>query len=227
MKVKYVFIAWLCVQALHGQMHEFGIQINNTNYIGEVGATTYINPNESGNGVLYKRNFTTRFSVRAELGFAKISANDQESEEPARKARKFSFENDLLYGNAIFEFNYLDFDLGNLDHSWTPYLFAGIGYLGYNELFYENSSNDTAQYEKKESSLSIPFGVGIKTKLTRFLVLGAEVKALYSFSDNLDGSFPTFGSANTEFSTKLSNDWVVFTGIILTYSFGRPPCYCD
>lgn len=208
-------------------MHEFGIQINNTNYIGEVGATTYINPNESGNGVLYKRNFTTRFSVRAELGFAKISANDQESEEPARKARKFSFENDLLYGNAIFEFNYLDFDLGNLDHSWTPYLFAGIGYLGYNELFYENSSNDTAQYEKKESSLSIPFGVGIKTKLTRFLVLGAEVKALYSFSDNLDGSFPTFDSTNAEFSTQLSNDWVVFTGITLTYSFGRPPCYCD
>lgn len=227
MKVKYVFIAWLCVQALHGQMHEFGIQINNTNYIGEVGATTYINPNESGNGVLYKRNFTTRFSVRAELGFAKISANDQESEEPARKARKFSFENDLFYGNAIFEFNYLDFDLGNLDHSWTPYLFAGIGYLGYNELFYENSSNDTAQYEKKESSLSIPFGVGIKTKLTRFLVLGAEVKALYSFSDNLDGSFPTFDSTNAEFSTQLSNDWVVFTGITLTYSFGRPPCYCD
>jgi opacity protein-like surface antigen len=193
------------MQALQGQMHEFGIHINNTNYIGEVGATTYISPNQSGNGVLYKRNFTTRFAIRAELGFAKISANDQESEEPARKARKFSFENDLFYGNAILEFNYLDFDLGNLDHTWTPYLFAGIGYHNYNELFYENPSNETAQYEERESSWGIPFGLGIKTKLTRFLVLGAEVKALHSFSDNLDGSFPTFGSANTEFSTQLSN----------------------
>ena len=227
MKVKYVFIAWLCVQVLQGQMHEFGIQINNTNYVGEIGKTTFINPTDSGNGLFYKRNFTTRFAVRAELGFAKISGNDLESEEPARKTRKFSFENNLLYGNAIFEFNYLDFNLDDLRHSWTPYVFVGIGYHTYDDLFFETLSDEKAQHNIRASSWGIPFGLGIKTKLTRFLVLGAEVKALYSFSDNIDGSFPTFGGTNNSFGTQLSNDWVMFSGITLSYSFGRPPCYCD
>jgi hypothetical protein len=46
-------------------------------------------------------------------------------------------------------------------------------------------------------------------------------------TDNLDGSNPKnkilsplkFGDLN-------SNDWYVFSGITLTYTFGNEPCYC-
>ena len=216
------------MQALHGQMHELGLHLNATNYVGEVGATTYINPDPSqlGYGLYYKRNFTTRFALRAEMGFANIRSSDSDSSEPSRVGRDFSFENNLAYGAAIFEFNYLDFDLSSLEHTWTPYMFLGVGYHSYEDLFYQ-SGNLEAQSSRSASAWSIPFGLGLKTKLSPFLVMGAEVKAMYSFSDNLDGSFPTFGSGNETFSTRLSNDWVMFSGITLSYSFGRPPCYCD
>lgn len=228
MKIRYVFVALVGMQALYGQTHELGLHLNATNYIGEVGATSYVKPDPSqlGYGLFYKRNFTTRFAIRTELGFANISGNDLDASEPSRVTRGFSFENNIAYGAAIFEFNYLDFDLSSLEHTWTPYVFLGVGYHTFNDLFYE-LGNLKAQSNLNESAWGVPFGFGIKTKFSPFLVLSAEVKAMYSFSDNLDGSFPTFGTSNGGFSTRLSNDWIMFTGITLSYSFGRPPCYCD
>ena len=69
--------------------------------------------------------------------------------------------------------------------------------------------------------------VGIKTNITENLILGAEVGARYTFTDNLDGSNPKnenliplrFGNIDT-------NDWYVFSGLTLTYTFGNKPCYC-
>lgn len=232
MKLRYLLVALLGMQTLHGQMHEIGLHLNATNYIGEVGSTTYVDPNPKklGYGLFYKRNFTTRYAVRAELGFAKFTANDLNASDPGRKTREYSFENKLAYGSAIFEFNYLDFDLSSFEYTWTPYVFLGIGYHNHDDLFFDMrlTGAQEAQSEHKASSWGIPFGVGVKTKLTPFLVLGAEIKALYSFSDNLDGSFPTFGTVNNDrFNTRLSNDWVLFSGVTLSYSFGRPPCFCN
>lgn len=228
MNIRYFIVALIGMQTLFGQMHELGIHLSATNYIGEVGATKYVNPNPSqiGYGLFYKRNFTTRLALRAELGFANIAANDQDASEPSRVARGFSFENNLAYGAAIFEFNYLDFDLSSLEDTWTPYLFLGVGYHTFHDLFYE-LGNLEAQSYRNESAWGIPFGFGIKTKFSPYLVLGAELKAMYSLSDNLDGSFPTFGISKGGFNTRLSNDWVMFTGVTLSYSFGRPPCYCN
>ena len=72
--------------------------------------------------------------------------------------------------------------------------------------------------------------MGFKATIGRHLIAGFEVGARYTFTDNLDGSNPEelgsdggaqpFGNINT-------NDWYVFTGITLTYSFGRKPCYCN
>ena len=71
---------------------------------------------------------------------------------------------------------------------------------------------------------------GLKWSIATKFVLGLEVGARYTFTDNLDGStpeefdggenLPSFGNPNT-------NDWYMFTGITLTYTFGRKPCYCN
>jgi hypothetical protein len=66
--------------------------------------------------------------------------------------------------------------------------------------------------------------LGIKSNVSRHIVLGLEVGARYTFTDNLDGSNPKdntlrFGNIN-------NNDWYVFSGFTLSYTFGRKPCYC-
>jgi hypothetical protein len=71
--------------------------------------------------------------------------------------------------------------------------------------------------------------LGYKMAVADHFVLALEVGARYTFSDEIDGSVPdtkenierlSFGNVN-------NNDWYTFTGITLTYTFGRNPCYCN
>jgi hypothetical protein len=67
--------------------------------------------------------------------------------------------------------------------------------------------------------------LGFKLRINDILILGAEVGARYTFTDNLDGSNPE--GSNFEqfrFGNYLSDDWYVFSGITVTYTFGRKPC---
>jgi len=79
--------------------------------------------------------------------------------------------------------------------------------------------------------MAIPLILGIKTNvLAPHIILAAEVGIRYTFTDNLDGSFPDDGDtgfATRNFGNISNNDWYVFSGISLTYTFGRKPCYCD
>ena len=58
-------------------------------------------------------------------------------------------------------------------------------------------------------------------------VIGAEVGFRYTFTDNLDGSNPKNDNFETlRFGNLNSNDWYVFTGLTLTYTFGKNPRFC-
>ena len=78
--------------------------------------------------------------------------------------------------------------------------------------------------------MSIPMVVGYKAYLGGNLVLGFEIGARYTFTDDLDGSNPIKGledNKSLKFGNIDSNDWYVFTGLTLTFTFGRQPCYCN
>ena len=88
---------------------------------------------------------------------------------------------------------------------------------------YEN----IAKSDGKSMNIGIPFGVGVKFNLGQYWVIAGEVRPQVTFSDNLDGSNPKKKPEAKQFSTSLSTDWLVFTGISITYSFGRLPCCRD
>jgi len=71
--------------------------------------------------------------------------------------------------------------------------------------------------------------LGFKTTLTNHIILAAEIGARYTFTDEIDGSVPdaAYRIPNYSFGNLNNNDWYTFTGITLTYTFGRKPCYCD
>ena len=70
--------------------------------------------------------------------------------------------------------------------------------------------------------------LGYKVSISDHLILAAEIGARYTFSDELDGSVPDSPGLIEDFSfgNLNNNDWYTFTGITLTYSFGRNPCWC-
>ena len=209
----------------HSQYREVGLFLGGKNYIGEVGKTTFIEPSlkTPSATLFYKSNFSPRFALRFELGLSSIRGIDSLSLERLRKERANSFTNSISHASAILEVNYFEMDLSDFESSWSPYLFAGLSYIKYQDLYYPVSGS-VANYQTNDFSLAIPMGVGVKTRLGMNFLLGFEIKGLYTFSDNLDGSFPKFVDEIDQqpaFGNSLSNDWIIFSRFSLSYTFCR------
>lgn len=210
---------------MNAQIHEVGFFVGGSNYIGDVGSTTYISPNEPAFGILYKWNKSPRHSYRISYTQSKISANDIDSNEPSRNLRDYRFENNIKEVSLGLEFNFFDFNLHDTERKLTPYVYSGLSVFIYDELDY--SSNPNIAYDNGNSfSYAIPMTLGVKTNIFPHLIIALEAGARYTYKDNLDGSNPKdvnmlkFGNIN-------NNDWYVFSGLTLTYTFGNKPCYCE
>ena len=81
--------------ATQAQIHEIGVFLGGSNYIGDLGPTTYIAPNEPAFGLLYKWNKSPRHSYRFSYIQSEITSNDLDSKEASRNQRGYRFENDL------------------------------------------------------------------------------------------------------------------------------------
>jgi hypothetical protein len=201
-----------------------GVFIGGVNYIGDVGPTKYIAPNESAFGILYKWNRSPRHSYRFSYTQGNLNSKDIDSDVPSRNLRGVSFENSVKEFSAGLEFNFLEFDLHDSDPKITPYIYSGISYFIYDEIFI---IDQTSRIDYQSSSASIPMVIGVKGRFLKKIIIGAEVGVRYTFTDNLDGSNPKNDNFETlRFGNLNSNDWYVFTGLTLTYTFGKNPCFC-
>lgn len=206
------------------QINELGIFAGGSNYTGDLGPTNYIAPNDAAIGLIYKWNRSPRHSYRFSFTQAKLSAKDVKSDETGRQQRGYEFKNDISELAAGIEFNFFDFNLHEPDFKVTPYVHTGIAYFWYDEIFIDNGKS---RLDKKKGALAIPMTVGIKSNIFENFILGVEVGARYTFTDNLDGSNPDNSAYESRrFGNLENNDWYVFTGLTLTYTFGVKPCYC-
>ncbi len=203
------------------QIHEIGVFLGGSNYIGDVGPTTYIAPNEPAFGLLYKWNKSPRHSYRFSYTQSEITSNDLNSKETSRNQRGYRFENDLKEVSLGLEFNFFDFNLHESSTKITPYVASGLNYfLAKYKLTNAKADLTVAGRTERRKSIAIPMIVGIKSKITPSFVLALETGARYTLTDNIDGSF------NQDFGNINNNDWYVFSGVTLTYTFGDKACYC-
>lgn len=224
MKRIFLFIFILGLTKLNAQIHEVGVFLGGSNYIGDVGKANYVNPNELAYGLIYKWNKSPRHSWRISYTQSKITANDLDSEVPGRFKRGYDFENNIKELSLGLEFNFFDFNLHNFDKLVTPYVYSGLSYTNYDELYVING---VSKIDINHGTFAIPMIVGVKSNIMPNLILGVEVGARYTMTDNLDGSLPK--NENLEplkFGNINSKDWYVFSGFTLTYTFGEKPCYC-
>lgn len=207
--------------ATHAQIHEVGVFLGGSNYIGDIGPTTYISPNEPAIGVLYKWNKSPRHSYRFSYTQSKITSNDLDSKEVSRYQREYRFENNLKEVSLSLEFNFFDFNLHESSRKISPYVASGLSYfLAKYTLTDLKTDTSVRGRTERRKSIALPIIIGVKSNISRSWVLALETGARYTLTDNIDGSFnQNFGNIN-------NNDWYVFTGATLTYTFGNKPCYC-
>lgn len=210
------------------QTYEIGGMVGGANYIGDIGKTNYINPSGLAVGGIVKWNRSPRHAFRASLIVGKISGDDANSDNSRRKERGYSFENVVKELSVGLEYTFWEFDVHSQQPISTPYLYTGLTAFSYSAL----SKNRLDQIEKYDNALSlaIPMVVGYKANMGRNAMVGFEIGARYTFTDDLDGSNPVKGKSENnslKFGNTNSNDWYVFTGITVTFAFGRKPCYCN
>lgn len=221
MKKKIFYILFICFSNISlAQINEIGLFVGGTNYVGDIGSTNYIYPNDIGVGVIYKWNWNPRIALRGTLSYLKINGNDLKSNNIVRQNRAYRFSNTIKEIALGLEYNFFEYDLSTNNKFATPYILLELSAFNYYKV-----SNLTVTgnflYTNK-TSYSIPFGVGFKTFLTGSFAIAIEAKARYTFVDDLDYTTNTFSSLN--FGGQ-GNDWYFFTGFSLVYTYGRPACY--
>ncbi|RTY87007.1 DUF6089 family protein [Flavobacterium sp. GT3R68] len=222
-----IFVLYFCLfglTSMNAQIHEVGVFLGGSNYIGDVGPTDYIAPNEPAIGILYKWNRSPRHAWRFSYMQSEIASNDKDAKTPGRYQRGYSFKNSIKEVSLGLEFNFFDFNLHDIKRKITPYVYSGVSYFAYDELFVVGGET---KVDYTHGALAIPMTVGLKSNIMPHLILGVEVGARYTFTDNLDGNNPKNENFETlKFGNINNNDWYVFTGITLMYTFGNKPCYC-
>lgn len=208
----------------NAQINEIGVTVGASNFIGDIGATNYISPKDLGYGIQYRWNRSPRHSWRASYNYLKLSGDDAKSDMMMRKTRNLSFKNNIHELSVGIEFNFFEFDLHNEWFSFTPYLYTGVTGLKYDETYFDKKKQ---QKTEDAYSLAIPLSAGFKAQINKRIVLSTEIGLRYTFTDNLDGNNPSSNKyAGSRFGNTNSNDWYVFTGLTLSYTFGKNPCYC-
>lgn len=234
MRYIFIFISFcLGIQLASAQTYEVGLMLGGTNFVGDVGSTSFLSPDDYlkkdkiSFGAIAKWNRSPRHAFRFSAMRIQTFGSDFLSDEPRRIQRDYNFSTNITEFSAGLEFNFFDWDLHQLKRPlFTPYIYTGPTYF-----FTDNHRSDNQEQARSSiSNFAIPLVIGVKGTLSRHWILAAEFGARYTFTDNLDVSaveeinsqtnYPTFGNSNM-------NDWYIFTGITLTYTFGRKPCYCN
>lgn len=214
-----LFTTILC----QGQTYEVGLFGGGTNNIGDVGRMNYILPSGLAGGAIFKWNKSKRYAWRASMIYGEFTADDTKSDIASRQQRGYSLDNSILEASLGLEVNFTEYNLHKIGPAFTPYLYTGLTYFRYDYNYFDAAAvRITGQ---REGSFAIPMIVGMKARLNQFIIFGAEIGARYTFTDNLDASNPEGSNFEQfQFGNVFSDDWYVFSGITLTYTFGRKPC---
>ena len=97
--MRYLFLILLSIfyiQNTDAQIYEVGIFAGGSNFIGDVGATNYISPNQFAIGGIYKWNRSRRHSYRASLIFSDLEGIDINSDDPRRVQRGYEFSSKII-----------------------------------------------------------------------------------------------------------------------------------
>jgi hypothetical protein len=224
MKKIFLFILFVVtVITTQSQTHEVGIFAGGSNYVGDIGRTNYIYPNEIGGGLVYKYNLNPRIALRGTYTYIPVSGDDKDSENLFRQNRPGGpqkFNNNIHEFAVGLEFNFFDYNISNYQTTFTPYILAEVAVFNYTSP--DKRISPSTIRLKNNFSYSLPLGLGIKGRLDDHLAIAFEAGVRITLVDDIDWTTDKIDEYNFGGT---GNDWYMFTGFSIVYTFGRPPCY--
>lgn len=201
---KFLLLGLLCPVFAQAQWHVnlFG---GFSNYIGDLQSKVYTTQQSHGAfGAGIQYDLTNHFSLLTNLNYGQVGASDAYSNKADLRARNLSFQSKIYEWNVLAEYNFLDLNV----HRLTPYVFAGAAVYHFNPYAYDSlgkkvylrplgtEGEGLPQYPGrkpyKNTQMAIPFGGGIKFRVSDRVVLAYEIGLRKLFTDYLDDVSTTY-----------------------------------
>ena len=149
--------------------------------------------------------------------YGKIEGKDS-GNDPFSNLRNASFERTIAEGTVSFEYHFLDYKNDKSTIKWSPYFFAGLGFM---KIF--NLDEETDNFSSLQTIL--PVGIGFKHLIGKQFSAGIEIGARKTFFDELDGiSDGDLFNKNYQYGNPNDKDWYHFVGFTFSYILYKIPC---
>jgi hypothetical protein len=170
-----------------------------SNYSGDIQEKQFtLNQSHAAFGVGISYQVMHKLLVRGGLSIGKLSADDKYSSKELNKLRNLNFSTMLYDASVVADYSLYDLTVRRV----TPYVFAGIAMFGFNPYTYDSSGTkwflknlstegqglfeypDRKKY--KLMQFSVPFGLGVRVRITDNAYLGYEIGLRKTFTDYID-----------------------------------------
>lgn len=203
------------------QFHEFGGGIGGTAYTGDVNPRLRLANTRPAFQLFYRYNVSKVIALKLAMNGGLLYGSETYSSNPLPKARQASFSS--TYGAVSFstEYNFINFRDKKTPIRISPYLSGGL-------CLYSTGPATTGSYipESSESEffrVAIPFGGGVKYRLSKVVNLGWETLAYKTFNDKVDGISRGIVSSHVTANPN-DFDWFYQTTFSISYTIYGIKC---
>ncbi|MEM9338237.1 MAG: DUF6089 family protein, partial [Bacteroidota bacterium] len=165
--MKQTFFALTVLFALSGsaQFMEFGGGLGITNYSGDLVRGLNFNTSSFAGTAFYRMNLSEIVTLRLSATFGNVKGSETPIDALAVE-RNQSFNNSIVELSGVFEYHFLDFKSEKSPYNWSPYIFAGFGFVNLGEVPPNSGVN--------KLQTVLPFGFGVKHLISKRYTLGFE-----------------------------------------------------
>jgi opacity protein-like surface antigen len=232
--IVWATVAYLCTATtIKAQDRlELGGFIGTSYYLGDLNPGGHFANPHLAIGAIGRYVVNDRWALKGAYTFGTISGGFPKEglTYPTTSNDSYAFERKLNDLALMAEFNFLSYDHAFLSKTvFTPYITVGLATTMYSRFDIDSPSSDGTTV----FVLSLPFGAGMKYKLTNWVRVGVEWTLRKTFVDDLDytgGISPVdpsdpYGFGQMQMSH--NNDWYSFAGVTLTFNLVRRKTSCN
>lgn len=189
--IVFVFLFFACF-LVRAQQNEIGVLAGVTYYIGDINPSVHFNSPKPAVGIIYRNNINKRISFRSNIIRGTLFSAD--SKVKYNTNRNLHFKSSLTELACIVEINYLKFLPGVTDYKASTYVFGGLSFFMFNpKALYDGTWHElqplrTEGYDNAypRYNIGIPFGMGMKFNISKYVALAVEWGLRKTFSDYID-----------------------------------------
>jgi len=184
------------------QSWELGGFVGGAAYMGDLNPVNPAKVNNLAYGGQIKRCFNPYWALKLSVIHGKIAASDKDAKDPFAKQRNLDFFSPVNEISLQTEFNFFNYVPSISKKIYTPFLFAGIGLVGFNpKTIMDGTTYELRNYGTEGQNLSVPYrnyavtlplGAGVKYNFSGKWSLIAEAGYRTAYSDYLDDVSKTY-----------------------------------